>query len=84
MADIILGRPSPRTELPWVDHTSRLWEPEPLRWLGVRGVYAFYRAADRAEARHPARTATSRWATGAEVLSGQKRPLAPRRHPIES
>ena len=84
MADIILGRPSPRTELPWVNHRSRLWEPEPLRWLGVRGVYAFYRAADRAESLHPTRTATSRWATGAELLSGQKRPLSPRRQPIES
>ena len=21
--------------LPWVDHRSRPWEPEPLRWLGI-------------------------------------------------
>jgi hypothetical protein len=25
-------------ELPWVGHRSRNWEPEPLRWLGVRGM----------------------------------------------
>ncbi|MFI9825618.1 NAD(P)/FAD-dependent oxidoreductase [Streptomyces sp. NPDC052013] len=37
------------TELPWVGHKVRRWEPEPLRWLGVRGLYAAYRAADRRE-----------------------------------
>ncbi|MET7566932.1 FAD-binding oxidoreductase [Streptomyces sp. NPDC005492] len=36
-------------ELPWVDHKVRKWEPEPLRWLGVQGMYATYRAADRRE-----------------------------------
>ncbi len=38
------------TELPWVGHAVRKWEPEPLRWIGVRGMYAVYRAADRREA----------------------------------
>ncbi|MDO0913863.1 FAD-binding oxidoreductase [Streptomyces sp. DT2A-34] len=37
------------TELPWVGHKVRKWEPEPLRWLGVHGLYATYRAADRRE-----------------------------------
>jgi len=37
------------TELPWVGHKVRKWEPEPLRWLGVQGLYATYRAADRRE-----------------------------------
>ncbi|MFJ5308444.1 NAD(P)/FAD-dependent oxidoreductase [Streptomyces sp. NPDC088350] len=37
------------TTLPWVDHKVRKWEPEPLRWLGVQGMYATYRAADRRE-----------------------------------
>ncbi|MEU6228790.1 FAD-dependent oxidoreductase [Streptomyces sp. NPDC047042] len=37
------------TGLPWVGHRVRKWEPEPLRWLGVRGLYATYRAADRRE-----------------------------------
>ncbi len=84
MADIILGRPSPRTELPWVNHRSRVWEPEPLRWLGVRGVYALYRAADRAESRHPTRAATSPWAAGADVLSGRRVPPSPLRKPVRS
>ncbi|MFI5553770.1 NAD(P)/FAD-dependent oxidoreductase [Streptomyces sp. NPDC051738] len=37
------------TDLPWVGHKVRRWEPEPLRWLGVQGLYATYRAADRRE-----------------------------------
>ncbi|MFF4153391.1 NAD(P)/FAD-dependent oxidoreductase [Streptomyces sp. NPDC001651] len=37
------------TELPWTGHKVRKWEPEPLRWLGVHGLYAAYRAADRRE-----------------------------------
>ncbi|MEU6546604.1 FAD-dependent oxidoreductase [Streptomyces sp. NPDC046859] len=37
------------TELPWAGHKVRKWEPEPLRWLGVHGLYAAYRAADRRE-----------------------------------
>jgi glycine/D-amino acid oxidase-like deaminating enzyme len=49
LADLITGSASPRTELPWVGHVSRRWEPEPLRWLGVQGMYAAYRHADRVE-----------------------------------
>jgi glycine/D-amino acid oxidase-like deaminating enzyme len=51
LADLALGRDTPRTRLPWVGHRVRRWEPEPLRWLGVRGLNALLRAADRAEAR---------------------------------
>jgi glycine/D-amino acid oxidase-like deaminating enzyme len=36
LADLIAGVASPITELPLVDHRSPDWEPEPLRWLGVR------------------------------------------------
>ena len=35
MADLITGRDTARTHLPWVGHLARIWEPEPLRWLGV-------------------------------------------------
>ncbi|MCX5397893.1 FAD-binding oxidoreductase [Streptomyces sp. NBC_00102] len=41
--------PTGLTALPWVNHRVRRWEPEPLRWLGVHGMYAAYRAADRRE-----------------------------------
>ncbi|MFI5661076.1 NAD(P)/FAD-dependent oxidoreductase [Streptomyces sp. NPDC051684] len=37
------------TTLPWANHKVRKWEPEPLRWLGVHGMYATYYAADRRE-----------------------------------
>ncbi|MFH0519233.1 NAD(P)/FAD-dependent oxidoreductase [Streptomyces sp. M41] len=43
------GGPTGLTELPWVGHKVRKWEPEPFRWLGVHGLYATYRAADRRE-----------------------------------
>ncbi|WP_441249568.1 NAD(P)/FAD-dependent oxidoreductase [Kitasatospora sp. McL0602] len=43
------GGPTELTTLPWVGHPVRRWEPEPLRWLGVHGLYAVYRGADRRE-----------------------------------
>jgi glycine/D-amino acid oxidase-like deaminating enzyme len=57
------------TELPWVGHRVRRWEPEPLRWLGVRALYAAYRTADRQEAR--GRATTSPLARVADRLSGR-------------
>jgi glycine/D-amino acid oxidase-like deaminating enzyme len=51
LRDRMLGRPSPLTELAWVGHRPRRWEPEPLRWCGIRGVYSLYRQADRIERR---------------------------------
>jgi len=58
LADLVLGRDTELVRLPWVGHRARRWEIEPLRWLAVQGIYAAYRAADRAEAsRSTARTA---------------------------
>lgn len=58
------------TELPWVGHRVRRWEPEPLRWLGVQGMYATYRAADRRETRtHSA--GSSRLARMADRVAGR-------------
>jgi glycine/D-amino acid oxidase-like deaminating enzyme len=59
LADLVLERDTDRTTLPWVGHRWRRWEPEPLRWLGVRGMTALMASADRAEARtgKPARRA---------------------------
>lgn len=52
------------TGLPWVGHKVRKWEPEPFRWLGVQGMYATYRAADRRESGgHSAESSRlARWA----------------------
>ena len=35
IADLVLGRDSDLVTLPWVNHRSPRWEPEPLRWLGL-------------------------------------------------
>jgi hypothetical protein len=45
----VLGRDSDLTRLPWVGTPARDWEPEPLRFVGARGIYTLYRAADRSE-----------------------------------
>lgn len=50
LRDLILGHDTDLTGLPWVGHRSRKWEPEPLRWLGVRSLYKAYAWADRREA----------------------------------
>jgi glycine/D-amino acid oxidase-like deaminating enzyme len=71
LANLILGRDTPLTNLPWVGHTARNWEPEPMRWAGARGIYALYRAADRSEARRPGSARTSVWATVADRVSGR-------------
>ncbi|MCW2838947.1 MAG: FAD-dependent oxidoreductase [Aeromicrobium sp.] len=51
LADLATGRESALTALPWVNRAVRRWEPEPLRWLGVRAMYGLYREADRRESR---------------------------------
>ncbi|GAB7109273.1 FAD-dependent oxidoreductase [Streptomyces phaeofaciens JCM 4814] len=62
--------PTALTGLPWVGHKVRRWEPEPLRWLGVQGMYATYRAADRRETeRHSA--GSSRLARIADRVAGR-------------
>ncbi len=59
VADLITGTHSELTALPWVNHRSRRWEPEPLRWLGANGGLAMMSSADDREARtgRPARRA---------------------------
>lgn len=51
LRDLILGRDGELTRLPWVGSFARNWEPEPLRFLGARGIYRLYREADRQEER---------------------------------
>ncbi|HKH87811.1 MAG TPA: FAD-binding oxidoreductase, partial [Acidimicrobiales bacterium] len=51
LADLISGRDTELTRLPWVNHQSPLWEPEPLRWLGVNAGLLAMGIADRTEAR---------------------------------
>ena len=51
LADLVLGRDTELTRLPWVGHRSRSWEPEPLRWLGVNAGLRAMTWADAEEAR---------------------------------
>ncbi|HEX5771738.1 MAG TPA: FAD-binding oxidoreductase [Nocardioidaceae bacterium] len=59
LRDLVLGRRSELTELPWVGHRSRDWEPEPLRWLGVNAGLRAMGLADHEErlTRRPSRIA---------------------------
>ena len=68
LADLAMGRETDLTALPWVNRRVRKWEPEPLRWLGVTGMYALLNTADKREARlqgPPSRLARlGNWLTG--------------------
>ena len=51
LADLIAGRESDLVTLPWVDHRSKPWEPEPFRWIGVNAMLRLVEVADRHEAK---------------------------------
>lgn len=70
LADLVLRQDSPLVTLPHVGHRVRRWEPEPLRWLGVHGMYWMYRAAD-AHDRESDSPRSSRWASVANAISGR-------------
>lgn len=70
LADLILGRDTEITRLPWVGHRAKRWEIEPLRWLAVQGIYGAYGAADRLEARRPS-ARTSVVAKAAGLIAGR-------------
>ncbi len=69
LRDLILERDTLLTGLPWVEWRARSWEPEPLRWLGVRSLYLAYRIADRREASQ--RRSTSKFARWADLVAGR-------------
>ena len=51
IADLVLGRDTEITTLPWVNHTWPDWEPEPLRWMGINAGLWMAKTADRVEER---------------------------------
>ncbi|MCW2758417.1 MAG: glycine/D-amino acid oxidase [Nocardioidaceae bacterium] len=51
LADLITRRGSDLVTLPWVQHRSRRWEPEPLRWLGINAGLTAMTLADGEERR---------------------------------
>lgn len=69
LADLVLGRDTEATAMPWVNRTVRRWEPEPLRWLAVKGMYGLYHRADKQEA--DGRMTTSPLARLANRISGR-------------
>ena len=68
LADLITGADTELTHLPWVNHRSPRWEPEPLRWLGVNAGLWTMKLADRTEERQGR---PSRLAARMERLLGQ-------------
>lgn len=49
LTDLILGRETGLTRLPWVGHRSRQWEPEPVRWAGINAGLRAAAVADAEE-----------------------------------
>jgi glycine/D-amino acid oxidase-like deaminating enzyme len=64
LADLVLGRDTALTRLPWVGHRSRRWEPEPLRWLGINAVRRLAAGLDAVEARAKRRRTRDRRVLG--------------------
>jgi glycine/D-amino acid oxidase-like deaminating enzyme len=51
LADLITRRETNLTALPWVNHQSKKWEPEPFRWLGINAMLRLPVGADNYEER---------------------------------
>ena len=49
LADLLTGEETALTRLPWVNHRSPSWEPEPLRFIGSNLGMLAMRAADTEE-----------------------------------
>ena len=49
LADLINRNKTPLVQLPWVNHRSPKWEPEPLRWLGANAGLQAMTFADLTE-----------------------------------
>lgn len=49
LRDLVLGRDTELTALPWVGHRSPAWEREPLRWLGINAGLRAMTLADAEE-----------------------------------
>jgi glycine/D-amino acid oxidase-like deaminating enzyme len=60
LADLITGRSTALTRLPWVNHLSPKWEPEPLRFVGANLGLVGTSAADVEESVTGRRSITAR------------------------
>jgi glycine/D-amino acid oxidase-like deaminating enzyme len=68
LRDLVLGRDSELTRLPWVGSGARDWEPEPFRFLGAHGIYGLYRMADR---RQTTKGGGEQIARAADLIAGR-------------
>lgn len=63
LADLIIDPQNETwtTHLPFVQHRSKRWEFEPLRWLGINAGLGAASWADRVESRHERESRAGRW-----------------------
>ncbi len=68
IADLVMGRPTELTGLPWVGHRSRRWEPEPVRLIASHAITRLLSSADAVEDRGLTRarraSLVTRWTPG--------------------
>jgi glycine/D-amino acid oxidase-like deaminating enzyme len=69
LVELAFEKETERTSLPWVGYRARKWEPEPIRWLGVHGMYRLFGLADQWEERRDS-TKTSLLAKFGSRLAG--------------
>ncbi len=70
LADLIQGKKTDLTSMPWVNRKAKKWEIEPFRWLGVQSIYAAYRKADKIESERES-DEQARIAKIAHLISGR-------------
>ncbi|MGO1543291.1 MAG: NAD(P)/FAD-dependent oxidoreductase [Gulosibacter sp.] len=51
IADMLLDRDTKLTRMPWVEHRSRRWEPEPARFIAANAIVQLLKSADDYEDR---------------------------------
>ncbi|GAA1874768.1 FAD-binding oxidoreductase [Pseudonocardia ailaonensis] len=49
LADMVLGQDTELLSMPWVEHRSRSWEPEPLRFVASQAIIRVLERADAIE-----------------------------------
>ncbi|MGP0221375.1 NAD(P)/FAD-dependent oxidoreductase [Paenarthrobacter sp. NCHU4564] len=69
LVELAFEQKTERTSLPWVGYRAPKWEPEPIRWLGVHGMYSLFGFADKWE-EHRGSTTTSLLAKFGSRLAG--------------
>lgn len=69
LAETVIGVADGDSRLAWTGRQARVWEPEPLRWVGVHSMYRMFAYADWSEERSNA-TKTSLFARVGSRFAG--------------